>query len=141
MFNLKNLFINRSKCDNTSSSKNYEQITEKERENNKLYQKIMAYIDKNKDRDFDDEFISDMQSIDEADEYLIIKFGIITIEKTRFSYNIEVNGYSIMKDMPRRLSKEICNIITYLHDNALAKQHAKLLKETLAKLDDELKEK
>lgn len=133
MFNIKKLFKKEDKPKIIVESN--EEYLERLRKNSTIYQKILAYIEKNKDKGFENDFIK--YTVIENTFGDNIKFGLIEIDCTGYSTNFMVDGCSINSEVNKILLKELEKKIRDIYEELEINEYNKKLEKALAKLDDE----
>lgn len=133
MFNIKKLFKKEDKPKYVVESN--EEYLERLRKNSTIYQKLLAYIEKNKNKGFENDFIKYIKKADHIDD--TIKFGLIEINSTLYTMNFMVNGCPINTDVDMILLDELERKIRDIYETFRNNEHKQELEKALAKLDVE----
>lgn len=125
---VKNLFSKENTETKELETKEPEVSLDELKEESEIYQKICAYIERNKDKGFENDFINVKNGK--------TNFGIITISYFYKSYYIDINGQSFGHLLDNRLIKDISEKINDLYYKFLGKKEEKDFEEALKMLDE-----
>lgn len=131
MFNIKNLFKKNDESKHKVFSN--EEDMEELRKESKIYQRVLTYIEKNKDKCNEDGFIF-KTSISNEDDEEKITYGLIDVVTTKYTLTFTIDGVEINGDVEMVLLEELYKKILDIYNESCYDEHLEELEKVLTKM-------